>query len=97
MPYSEMSPEELETRAAALDRAIALKQFECDCVDTLGHHHLDLADLGWILSIPAGTAGTLTAVTNGRRYARSTDRLAALHDELHALRTEREIVESWRG
>lgn len=96
MPYRDLTPAELDARAEALDRAIALKQFECDCVDALGHHHLDRSDLGWLLSIPAGTAGTLTAVTEGRRYSRASDRLGALHDELAALRTEREIVESWR-
>ncbi len=97
MPYSDLSPEELDDRAAALDRAIALKQFECDCVDAIGHFHLDRSDLGWLLSIPASGAGTLTAVTEGKRYCRAADRLTALHDELAALRTEREILESWRA
>ncbi len=96
MPYRDLTAAELETRAAELDRAIALKQFECDCVDVLGHHHLDRSDLGWVLSIPASAAGTLTAVTAGRHYSRTVDRLAKLHDELAALRTEREVLESWR-
>jgi len=96
MPYRDCTQEELDARAAALDRAIALKAFECDCVDALGHHHLDRSDMGWILSIPANAAGTLTAVTEGRRYSRAVDRLAKLHDELAALRTEREVLESWR-
>lgn len=95
MPYRDLTPAELARRAAALDRAIALKQLECDCVDALGHHHLDRADLGWVLSTVAGTAGTLTAVGEGKRYSRNSDRLARLHDELAALRTEREIIESW--
>lgn len=97
MPYRDSTPADLDARAEALDRAIALKQFEYDCVDALGHHHLERADLGWILSIPASAAGTLTAVSEGRRYTRAVDRLAKLHDELAALRTEREIVESWRA
>lgn len=98
MPYRDLSLDELTRRAAALDRAIALKEFECACIDAVGHHHLDRADLGWVVSIAAGTAGTagtLTAVSEGKRYSRTTDRLDALHDELAALRTEREIVDSW--
>lgn len=96
MPFRDHTADELDARAEALDRAIALKEFECACIDALSHHHLDRSDLGWILSIPASAAGTLTAVTNGRRYGRSVDRLARLHDELAALRTEREVLESWR-
>ena len=96
MPFRDLSQDELDERAAALDRAIALKAFECECVDALGHHHLDRSDLGWILSIPASAAGTLTAVTEGRRYSKAVDRLARLQDELAALRTEREVLESWR-
>lgn len=94
MPHRSLTPEALDARLADIERAIALKQFECDCVEALGHHHLERADLGWVLSIVAGTAGTLTAVSEGKRYSKHSDRASVLHDELAALRAEKEAIEA---
>ena len=94
MPSRDLNPDHLTERLAALDRAIELKLFECDCVDALGHRELAHSDLGWIMSIIAGAAGTTTAVWHGKRFSRESDRLMALHEELQALRTEREVIET---
>ncbi len=94
MPHRDLTPDALDDRLRTIERAIALKQFECDCVEALGHHHLERADLGWVLSIVAGTAGTLTAVTEGKRYSQHSERASTLHDELAALRAEKEAIEA---
>ena len=82
-----------EQAKARLDRAIELKEFEIRCVEAMAGSWGDASDRAWLLSIFAGTLGTVMAVMSGRESAQWGEIAAQMRRELVELQVERKVLE----
>ena len=87
------SVESHDQAKARLERAIELKEFEIRCAEALASSTLDASDRSWLLSIFAGTFGTVMAVMNGRESAQWADVAAGMRRELVELQVERRLLD----
>jgi len=76
---------DLSQKLARLERRIELKSFELECAAYLSAERTKASDSAWLLSIFAGSVGTLLAVIHGRHAGRWDSRSHVIEQELTEL------------
>ncbi|MBN2527038.1 MAG: hypothetical protein JXR76_11645 [Deltaproteobacteria bacterium] len=77
-----------------LSAQIRFKEALLECVLSLQGKFKNRSDLGWLLSIAAGSAGTLMAVLNGKKAQNFNQIIRELEQHIMLLKVEEKFMKS---